>query len=221
MKKKVFAIMLAVALLSIIAVNGTLSYFTSTTTVDKNVMTIGEVKIKQVETFNANANLIPYVGVIPTSNFDTTTNNAIQKTVTVINEGTETAYVRTLFAFEAVMENGTPTNPLNTLIHAEFNTADEDILELLSEAAIKVGETYYYIYAYTYKNALAAGATTGASLKNIALDYTADNSFYGKVDGKYDILVLSQAVQAQGFNNDVAAAFAAAFPVSELATWFN
>ena len=238
MKKKL-AIVLAMALLCIMAVGTTLTYFTDTTAVDKNTMTVGNVKIEQVEVFAADAKLLPYTGEIKADGKLSTENNAVTKTVTVKNIGSEAAYIRTLFAFEGVKDQETNkyVNPVEKgIIHVEYNTdkiADTEtkVGAWAHVGSIKVGEVDYFVYSFTYSAALAAGtdSVTPDSLKAIALDCNQGNEFYTNVgtDGEYNILVLSQAVQTAGFTGEtaVANAFAAAFPYGnnnkELEDWFN
>ena len=227
MKKKL-AIVLAVALLCIMAVGTTLTYFTDTTEVDTNTMAVGNVKIEQVEDFDAGAKLLPYNGD-PTKTGFTEELNAVTKAVTVKNIGSEAAYIRTLFAFEGVKDQETNkyVNPVEKgIIHVEYNTdkiADTEtkVGAWAHVGSIKVGEVDYFVYSFTYSAALAAGtdSVTPFSLKAIALDCNQGNEFYNNVgtDGKYNILVLSQAVQTAGFTGAtaVADAFAAAFPLDK------
>ena len=221
MKKKL-AIVLAMALLCIMAVGTTLTYFTDTTAVDKNTMTVGNVKIEQVEDFDAGAKLLPYNGD-PTKTGFAEELNAVTKAVTVKNIGSEAAYIRTLFAFEAVAG----ADPVGTIIHVERSA--DSVGDWAPVGEIEVDEVTYFVYSFTYSAALAAGtdSVTPASLKAIALDCKQDNAFFDAVGDKYDVLVLSQAVQTAGFTGEtaVANAFAAAFPYGDnneaLEDWFN
>ena len=224
MKKKL-AIVLAMALLCIMAVGTTLTYFTDTTEVDTNTMAVGNVKIEQVEVFAADAKLLPYTGEIKADGKLSTENNAVTKTVSVKNIGSEAAYIRTLFAFEAVAG----ADPVGTIIHVERSA--DSVGDWAPVGEIEVDEVTYFVYSFTYSAALAAGtdSVTPFSLKAIALDCNQGNEFYTNVgtDGKYNILVLSQAVQTAGFTGEtaVANAFAAAFPYGDnneaLEDWFN
>ena len=232
--KKALAFILAVALLCIMAVGTTLTYFTDTKG-NVNTMTVGEVKITQNEDFTPNAHLYPYIGEVPTTGDYSLASNAVTKTVTVTNSGSEAAYVRTLFAFEAV--NG--ADPIATgVIHANYNTAvdaNNNAIGTWEKAAkdpITITRngtsTTYYIYSFTYaqainpKNGTTPAETTPHSLKQIALDSEQDNSFYGYVGNEYTVLVLSQAVQTAGFGT-ADAAFTAAFPINggNLVSWFD
>ena len=235
--KKVLAIALVMAMLSIMAVSGTLSYFTSSDG-KVNTMAVGNVQITQMEfqrddegrfvAFTA-TKLYPYTGDSTLVNDDwyDTAKNAVDKIVTIKNTGSEDAFIRTLFAFEAVMDSqGNPTDPVGTTILVNYNTnTDVGEWKKLDVDPISITKnevtTYYYVYSFTYANALAANSRVASdpSLKQIALNGAAGNNFSG---GSYDILVLSQAVQAQGFGDNVAAAFTAAFPITaeKLVEWF-
>lgn len=234
--KKILVFILAVALLCSIAVGTTLTYFTDTD-FDANTMTVGEVKIEQLEQqrdgdayvpFDAtNTKLYPYTGKGDmVGGWLKTAENAVDKIVSVKNTGSETAYIRTLFAFEAVNGN----DPVAAkILHVNYNS-EVGVWEKLAVNPITITKTVngaevttqYYVYSFTYTNALAGGVTSEASLKQIALDYQQGNAFSDAVGGKYDILVLSQAVQYQGFAT-ADAAFTAAFPIdaTELVNWFK
>lgn len=219
--KKILALILAMCLLCMMAVGTTLTYFTDTDS-DVNTMVVGKVEIEQIENYSPNSPLRPYIGVVPTSGDYLTASNAVTKTVTVKNTGSEAAYIRTLFAFEGV--NG--QDPIATgVIHVNYNSNSAvGTWAPVPTGAITVNGVQYFVYSFTYDAALASGATSDASLKQIALDSEQENSFYDHVGGEYTILVLSQAVQVAGFESQgPAAALNAAFPITDdsLETWFS
>lgn len=219
--KKILAIVLVMCLLCITAIGTTLSYFTDTD-MDKNTMVVGNVKIEQVEqkrdengdlvTLVADSNnvtslgkLYPYIGTVTTTDgwFDTA-KNAVDKIVTVKNIGSEAAYIRTLFAFEAVDGQ----NPVGTKILVNYSDATVGKWDFMGSFAIE-NDTTYYVYSFTYAAAVAGKETeevvTAPSLKQIALNNNVGSEFATQIVGSYDILVLSQAVQTQGFSGaDVA-----------------
>lgn len=88
MKKKILTLALVVVMVAIMLTSFTLAYFTDTSAVAKNVMTVGNVAIKQTEKFTQGATLMPGAA------------NAIKKIVTVENTGSAPVYVRTLIAIE-------------------------------------------------------------------------------------------------------------------------
>ena len=244
MKKKL-AIILVVCLICLLAVGTTLSYFTDSDGAT-NTMTVGKVAITQHEYYrnaegvatewhpeNGTAyapRLYPFTGTdtmndtYKIDNVDykmyDTNKNAIDKIVTVsLDADSEAAYVRTLFAFEAVGE--TKTNPIGDAIFLNINS-DGGVWEQCKngEQAItfEKDNVTYYLYSYTYKEKLTTG-TTVPSLLQFYLDNEAGNEFSG---GSYNILVLSQGVQAQGFDS-ATEALNAAFPydAAKIAGWFT
>lgn len=238
--KKTLAIVLAMALLCIMSVGGTLSYFTDMDG-DANTMVVGKVLIDQLErkrdgsTFDESA-----IKLLPVTNTTTTSvngymlldtkYNAVDKFVTVQNTGTEAAYVRTLFAFEMLKTTNAGgsdewVDPVATN-QVVLNTNIE-----LKPTGIKFAkdDIMYVVYVATYSDPVAAGKVSNPSLLQVYLAHKVDNSFYESIsaDGKYDILVLSQAVQYKGFEERTAeAALDEAFCVltaanaTEVATWF-
>ena len=135
--------------------------------------------------------------------------NALDKFVFVKNTGKSDAYVRTLVAFEAgtkTMEEHEKLIGLSyhdmtwTIVNQVYTTID--------------GENYVVLeLVYTGRGAedddkggiLPVSQTTTASICQIYLASTATNEDVAALDGnnngKYDILVLSQAVQAAGFTD--------------------
>ncbi len=237
--KKILAIVLVMCLLCITAIGTTLSYFTDTD-MDKNTMVVGNVKIEQVEQKrDENGNLVnlvadnnnvtslgklyPYIGTVTTTDgwFDTA-KNAVDKIVTVKNIGSEAAYIRTLFAFEAV-GGADPIDSATKKIHVNYSDASVGEWKYMGSFEIE-NDTTYFVYSFTYKD-IVAGKTntttveTAPSLKQIALDCSVGNEFAGQIEGSYDILVVSQAVQAIGFEN-AATAFVEAFGALN-AEWFT
>lgn len=233
--KKALAIVLAMALLCIISVGGTLSYFTDTDG-DVNTMTVGQVLITQHEKDrNGNAFDDTTVVLLPVTN-TTMTNvggysmldpqyNAVDKIVTVtVNAGSQSAFVRTVFAFE-MMKIGTDwVNPLdNSDDKAEVRLNVNGTLTWPNVEFEKNG-IRYVVGVFTYDAPIPANTTTAPSLLQVYLNSNVGNEFFDAVNNSYEILVLSQAVQAAGFGN-AADAFAAAFPYGEnnanVAGWFN
>ena len=219
--KKVLAIILAIALLCIIAVGTTLSYFTDTD-YDTNTMTVGKVDI--IQKINGNVDGLAEVKMYPvTINADDTLNNVVDLAVTVtMANDSENAYVRTVFAFEMMNVNGTWVNPLDNAdnkaeVHLNVNGQ-------MSWPGIEFEKngTRYVVGVFTYGE-MEKNTTTSTGLKQIYLASHVGNEFSDAVGGVYDILVLSQAVQAQGFTSADAALTAAFGEVNaaNVATWFN
>ena len=113
-KRKIITLALAVMMIAILAVGGSLAFLTDTDNA-KNVFTVGNVQIVQNET---DRNGDPYVTkqhITPNANDTTdatglhTGVNYVDKFVTVTNTGTEPAYVRTYLAIPAALDDGPTT----------------------------------------------------------------------------------------------------------------
>ncbi len=227
--KKVLLMCTAYALVAALAIGGTLAYLTSKDS-DVNVMTMGNVKIEQIEQqYDENGNLVdfeqdkplyPYVGELGWKNTSYedgayrqfTMNNVVDKYVSVKNTGTSDAYVRTLIAFELgnlTIEEfdkyiGASINSYNGSEY-KFNGAWKwDGLDYSNIIEDEDGNKYV-VYTATHLAPLAPGEETVPSLLQVYMDKTATNEIVEKLDsnndGNYNILVLSQAIQSAGFEN--------------------
>ena len=248
--KKVLFGATAVALTAAVSIGATLAYLTDTDE-DVNVMTLGNVYIDQIEQervddkkgqkdlvdFEQNQPLLPAVypsesgvpwapedeWVVPGDEAWRVVEdnaNVIDKFVTVKNTGKSDAYVRTIFAFEYD----------NDLLHAVMN--DTNIKEGATWkwnwglGTFELDGVTYILVEAVYTEKLAPGKTTIPSLKQIYLDKTATNEDCAKFGDTYDILVFSQAVQADGFDSIIegpAAALNEAFGVTSVTNnpWVN
>lgn len=141
--------------------------------------------------------------------------NAQDKFVTVENTGKTDAYVRTLVAVEC------GTGDADLIGTSYHNTWTKNEI-----GTIAVGGVNYYLIEYVYagaklsdgsyrhaKGVLPAGDTTYPNLSQIYIDSAATNedmvALDGNGNGTLDVLVFSQAVQADGFDNADAALVAA------------
>ena len=232
--KKIVAGVLAVAMTAAVSIGATLAYL-SDTDEDVNVMTLGNVKIDQLEyervddetknedavvqEFHDNKPLYPAVteeGFDYTpgdTNVDWTQigkeeytsdiwdpekiNNELDKMVFVKNKGKSDAYVRTVFAFEA--GNYTTLDEFQSMMHLNLNETDWTWEWI--EAPVTIGESTYFVAVATYNEVLAPGALTEISLSQIALDKTATNADVEAFGETYQILVKTQAIQTQGFDD--------------------
>ena len=250
MKKKIFAIVLCVAMLAIAIVGGTMAYFTDTDA-DVNVMSLGNIRIVQNETDrNGDAyvdgqKLFPCVkgegyltkdgsmtdtdGKTALAIWDKSINNEIDKFVSVTNGGTEDAYVRTILAFETVRSYEEGSSTSWTDLHEHFFLMNGDYTYLKDDAGnfvyATIDGTEYVLAVKTYADPLKAGETTTASLRQFALTWEAGNEVYDFFGESYDILALSQAVQVAGFETAGAEAalnegFGEVTP-ENVVTWFN
>lgn len=242
MKKKLLTF-LSLLTVAAISIAGTVAYLTDSDS-DVNVMTLGNVDIVQneqqrgasgsLEAFENDKKLLPAVyGTLAYDDEKLTINgkeynvftngkgieNVVDKIVTVTNKGFEAAYVRTLIAFE-------DTDGISEYIHfksngaVEFPANGDDCVSF-----VKNGATYV-VGVYTYDAPLAAGETSEPSLMQLFWDKTTTNEILAKAGDKYEVLVLSQAVQAAGFTDAETAlneAFGAVtYDADEtVAQWFN
>ena len=239
MKKKFLSLCMVVALSATALIGGTLAYFTDTEGA-KNVMTIGNVDIIQDETnekgedFQDGQKLFPYTGSgdmmnpenqeqIATKYFTggvpKTANNWITKLVTVLNKGSEDAYVRTLFAFQNLSDGTIAADPVDGDLawrtqHGLHYDLDKHIASVYfpkddkgNYVTYTDGDKSYIVGEYFYKmdngnggydSILNPDERSHPSLKSIALEYYVDNEEAALYED-YEILVVSQAVQTAGF----------------------
>lgn len=219
MKKKIALISLAIALVAILAVGGSLAYFMDTDEV-KNVFTVGSVDIEQNEDFVQNSQLLPVVGTDPTVADD----NYIKKTVTVENIGENNAYVQTLVAVPACLDNA------GVLKIWDNNAVTNGWIKLDGDAntdgvqakhTATIDGLLYNVYVYRYATVLAAGDTTAASMEyvyiasetdlNVHTDANGEKTAYFVMNGteitefdatgELNVYVATQGVQDRGFEN--------------------
>ena len=160
--------------------------------------------------------------------------NAVDKFVTVENTGKSDAYVRTLIAFE-----------IGSLAEAEFDNiirtssfmTTQGVWKVNDIGVVEIDGNKYVVSEYLYNGAkalggvhengvLPAGDTTYPSLAQVYMTGSATNEDVEAIDGNkngtYDILVLSQAVQTNGFADAQTALDTAFGKASEKAAeWFG
>ncbi len=237
--KKVIAWLLVLALTAAVSIGATLAYLTDTDE-DVNVMTLGKVKIDQLEyeridvetkdedatvqEFHDNKPLYPgvyengfdfgtgdnYVNWEQIGKDEYTSgiwnpdkiNNEVDKMVFVKNKGDYDAYVRSVFAFEA--GKYTTLDEFNAKVHLNLNETDWT-WEWMQDTPVQIGDSTYFVATATYNKVLEPGALTEISLSQIALDKTAGNADVEAFGDTYQVLVKSQAIQADGFTDPDAA----------------
>ena len=144
--------------------------------------------------------------------------NVVDKMVFVENVGKSDAYVRTIIALE---QGSVPADKIWNLVHTsgDENHWDKqhDVAEGTAITDVTIDGNKYYIISYTYKGAssanyngiLEAGKTSYVNLSQVFMTSEATNedciALDGNNNGVYDILVLSQAAQTNGFANANAA----------------
>lgn len=246
--KRILAMAVSVALIAVMAIGGTVAYFTDTDEII-NVMDVGNINIRQDEKEREADNTLGDFEndelLMPSSYFANgekpegepfgsmelwpNSTGAIDKLVNVVNEGESPAYVRTIFAFE----NSNDVDGRGLIIkRVNENVTDGEWKDLDLDVTIDGQE--YRLYSYTYAKPLEKDATAPYSLMQFAMAGEAGNDDSTAIDGEYRILAFTQAVQSEnmgsitGTNTGVAAATAAldaAFgnaPISETNhPWLN
>ena len=189
-KRKLLLVALALSMVAILAVGGTLAYFTDTD-FETNVFTVGNVQIDLIEQqrgengleeFQDDKKLLPIVGSaqgekdgygLPTAE------NYVDKIVTVkVEKDSEDAYVRVLMAFPVAMDANDAANmPLHWSAGNKFvaeggkadpqaENADFDkwTMGLVHEGVAIAGcPGTYNIYSFTYEKVLSAEEVTGSA----------------------------------------------------------
>lgn len=233
--KKILLMGVSYALIAALAIGGTLAYLQDSDEA-VNVMTLGNVSIEQIEQErDANGKLVPFtqakpaypaVGPIDWADelidvngteckvFTPELKNVVDKIVTINNVGKTDAFVRTIVALEA------PGYDPQDLIHINYNDIG---VTMSAPLTTEIKGVEYVIFTFTYTEALAAGAKSAPSLIQLFLDKDADNEFCAKFGTAWEVLTLSQGVQAAGFA-DAQTALNAGFGevnAANAAKWFG
>ena len=236
-KKKIISLCLVVCLLAT-AIGGTLAYFTDTEAV-KNVMTMGNVDIEQIEQerspagglqpYTQNQTLLPMGGYVweeVNVNGDSISvlADGLDKIVTVKNTGNSDAYVRTIVALEAgKSEDEAKSMWYNNLAVSDNSDGTQVICED-NDLFVQIGDTWFIIVVYTYGDAIAAGTESVPSLTGVGLYPETTQEDVANLEGDYEVLVVSQAVQASDMGDDAGAALDKAFgdvDATNVAKWFK
>jgi len=195
MKKKILTTLSVVLILGMAAL-GILAYLTDTDN-DVNVMTLGKVDIEQYEKDQAGNDfedqpLYPAVGELVQSGDYWTNANVVDKIVTVENTGKSNAYVRTWFAFE--YGDADSYTKVKTNLNDEWEWTD-------IAGTTEIEGVNYVLAVATYDEELEPGDITPASLRQVALLFSATNEDMVAFGDEYKILVFTQAIQTAGFEN--------------------
>ena len=227
MKKKILGIALVVALIAIV-VSGTLAYFTAEDEVT-NTFTIGSVKIEIYENDNATtSDTISFGKLTPIVNTTTPSDDVsyIDKVVDVKNIGANDAYIRTHIAVPTAL-----IDYLQLDVTTDGWTYNGT---LAGSSTATVNGVAYTVFTYDYATAVAPNGFTSELLQGVYLKSDVDlgedasgnlvfvkgnadgtittSSFVAhtkNADDSYtsttvNILVASQAIQAQGIENSTA-----------------
>ena len=216
MKKKVLSVCLVVVIAVMAIAGASLAYLTDDDSA-RNVMTIGNLDIDQnekqisdvtgeMEDFQQNKTLVPAVvtgevtkdNIITTDEttgekvFNSAIKNVVDKFVSVTNNGNQSAFIRTIIAFEGTYE--THENYIGVNGTYDYVTDENgDVVEITLNGVTDC------LAVCVYKEPVAANTTKETSLRQIYLASEATNSVVAGFGVTYDILVISQAVQVAGF----------------------
>lgn len=89
---------------------------------------------------------------------------------------------------------------------------------------VEIGGTWFAIVVYTYGDAIAAGTESVPSLTGVGLYPETTKEDVANLEGDYEVLVVSQAVQASDMGDDAGAALDKAFgdvDATNVAKWFE
>ena len=136
-----------------------------------------------------------------TDGFWTNVSGALDKIVTVENDGASDTYFRTWIAYECPVGMTVGTTTDADIIISD-NSSDYTVQYVTTTA---IGDNTYAIYCYTYNKALASGATSEPSLMQFAMSPAATNAEAALIGETYEILVFTQAVQTDNFPNNTTA----------------
>lgn len=229
-KKKILVLALSLAMVAILAVGGSLAYFTSEDKAD-NTFTFGNVKIDLIEDFDKDektdaANLIP--------------GKDIKKEVSVKNIGALPAYVRVHIAIPTALDDGNPNfDASKNFLHFNFDYPGStaagqwswanEMTDGDGYAATAGGKWNFYtqeiegidynIYVVTYRTALAPDAETlTKAINKVYLDRSVDatydettkmytykdnkgNTITLPENGTVQIKVIAEGTQVEGFSD--------------------
>lgn len=150
---------------------------------------------------------------------DSKLSNVMDKMVFVENTGKSDAYIRTVIAFECPegITIGEPSQGAEIMINTNIGTYDWDDVGYITVDGVR-----YAVMTATYKEVLAPGNQSHPSLLQVVMTHHATNEDVALLGDTYEILVVSQAVQAAGFDS-AAVALDTAFgkPSEKAAEWFG
>lgn len=219
-KRKLLTLAMALCVVAILAIGGTLAYFTDTDA-QQNVFTTGNVEIDLWEDFGDNLGtekLLPAVGSAQAG----TLKNGVEKEVYVENTGSEDAYVRVHIAIPARLDDGDPSfNAGKNTLHFNYNkdsvatgkwnwtksatTGPEGSGTNWNFYKTTVDGVEYNVYVVTYMTALKQGNTTCDAIHQVYLDKGVTNeeieAIKTAIGYPWKILVAAEGAQADGFEN--------------------
>ena len=206
-KRKIVLLASALCMVAILAIGGTLAYFTDTAE-KTNTFTVGGVKIDLIEqerdgngglkAFTQDKVLMPIVGSAQGEKDkfgQPVAANYVDKMVTIKNTGVSDAYVRAYFAIPSALDDGYETfNAGLNVLHFNFGNKVVDGAVVSTFDAewqwkhdgkwnyfeTTIDGVAYNVYFADYKEIVAAQATTEQFVSGVYLDKSFDMK-----DGKY------------------------------------
>lgn len=194
-KRKILLVAAALCMIAILAVGGTLAYFTDATDVKKNVFTVGNVDITLDEPLWEEQGKEDAPEVYP--------GEALAKDPTVHNVGANPCFVRVRVDGLDCLGEGND----DLLIHVRTNY----VVDALGDGWVLHTDGYYY-----YTKVLAVGADTTPVFDSIVIPTALTN---GDGETEFHIDVQAYAVQAQGAKPSWADV--QNMTVTEIAAWFG
>lgn len=210
-KKKILVIALTVAMAAILAIGGSLAYFTDNKTAT-NTFTMGNVQIKLDETDIKN----PDGDRVTKNEYDVYPGAEVTKDPIVHNTGANGAYIRAtvnvsnwMNLVAAYYPDFKETFP-NDGYKAALNLLVGQLGEGWSVVGVEAGDTFTIgqfdaKFVLKYNGVLASGADTTAMFQKVIVPAGIDNA---NADSFKEIKIVAQAMQADGFST-WEAAFAA------------
>lgn len=193
-KRKIVLLALAVCMVAILAVGGTLAYFTADDSAT-NTFTVGNVKIDLTEPNWDEQGSKDAPEVYPTE--------PLAKDPTVTNTGANPCFVRiSVTGWDCLIKAGLSEN--------EITYRTDYVNGKLGENWVLHTDGFFY-----YSKVLAVGETTDALFDQIVVPADLKN---GDAETEFDIVVNAYAVQAQGARPSWSAV--QAMTVEEIAAWF-
>ena len=195
-KKKILVLALSIAMVAILAVGGSLAYFTDSKNVD-NTFTVGNVKIELIEQqrgengledFEQGKALNPIVGSAQGEKDQygmPVAENYVDKMVTIKNTGKNDAYIRAYFAIPSALDDGYETfNAGLNVLHFNFGNkvVDDTITSTYDNEwnwkhdgkwnyfETTIDGIKYNVYFADYYQAVGAGKTTEQFVQGVYLD---------------------------------------------------
>lgn len=217
-KRKILALASAVCMVAILAIGGTLAYFTSTDEA-KNTFTVGGVAIDLIEQerdgkgglqeFTQGKVLMPIVGSAQGEKDglgQPVAKNYIDKIVTIKNTGKSDAYVRAYFAIPSALDDGKETfNAGLNVLHFNFGNKDGESTygvqwnwkhdNKWNYYETTIDNVAYNVYYADYYQVLPAGATTEQFISGVYLDKS-----FNVNDGTY--YAFGKEIDLSGLIND-------------------